>query len=275
MKRNFKMIAFSVVFQVPILMILLIVSQDASDITLLIPGENAYIDILYFFVFSPIIMIVLVILLGVPMSIRFFKLHNVMKLKRFSYAILQNPHKELRFSTMMTRAIVMGLFGFSIGIFLSQLIDHNIILALSGSDLIVNTIATLFIIPFLIIIIAPIWLLQDSSIMCSQKSRKEGSRSLPDIEGAYKDIYSIVKGYVGISTLFAIGLLAIENFILDLNPSDWLLGLILMINMPFLSIAVCIPAILFYESKVVKLSEVLKKSLQKRGIKIIEDIDNI
>ncbi|MBN1215090.1 MAG: hypothetical protein JXA99_06545 [Candidatus Lokiarchaeota archaeon] len=275
MKRNYKMIAFSIVFQVPILMVLLIASQDANDITLLIPGENAYIDILYFFVFSPIIMIVLIILLEVPMSIIFFKLHNIMKLKRFRYAILQNPHKELRFSTMMARVIIMGLFGFSIGTFLSQLIHRNIILSLSGSDLIVNTIATLFIIPFLIIIIAPIWLLQDSSIMCSQKSRKEGSRLLPDIEGVYKDIYSIVKGYVGISTLFAIGLLAIENFILDLNPSDWLLGLILMINMPFISIAVCIPAILFYESKVVKLSEALKKSLQKRGFKIIEDINNI
>ncbi|MHA1294181.1 MAG: hypothetical protein ACTSQJ_16130 [Promethearchaeota archaeon] len=249
---------------------------DRQDVTNLVPG-NRIMDFIFFYVLSPLIMILFILFLAVPLSLLFFKLHKIMKINRYEYGILKDFYEEISFSSMLMRAVTLGLFGFSMGIYLTGILAPETIYvaAYDETKLLYVVVAMLFILPFLIPILLPVWLLQDSGLMSSRKAKKEGSRHLPDIEGAYRDFKSIIKGYIGISTLFAMFLLISENLIAEWNSSDWGLAFMIMIFTPFHSVAICIPAIIFYEWRLKKNKEALIKKLQKKNINLIEDATQI
>lgn len=276
MQKNVKLILFALIFEFPLLIILIVASGDNNNISNLVIG-NSIIDIVYFYLISPLIMIGIILFFSVLLTQLFFRLHKIMKLNRYDYGILKNFNEDIKFSGMLMRAVILGLFAFSMGLYMTQVLDPELILSTTtgATNLVYVLIATLFILPFLIIVVLPVWLLKDTGIMSSRKTKKEGSRQLPDVEGVYRDFHSIIKGYVGISTIFAMALLIWENFINELNPTDWQLGLILMIFTPFHSVALCIPALLFYEWRLEKNKAALIKKLEKKNIKFVENISEL
>jgi len=258
-------------------------AEGTEDLTYLIPFVSLVIDSAYVFFFSPLIMIILIQCFSVTLSIIYFKIHRIMKLNRYNYYILKETYVKLNYWTIAKRVLLLGFFSFSIGIFLSQIIPEEIIIAPSPSIyepptpyLKASTTST-FILPFLILIMEPIWLLRDSSIMCSLKEekRKKEKRLLPDIEGIYHYFHSVFSGYVGIGAIIGMILLmygAIQSLHPELGELADIPGILFT---PFMLSIIPIPALIFHELRLKSLRRKLTEKLSKKGIRSIENIQEI
>jgi hypothetical protein len=224
MKRNIKLILISLLIQTPVFLIMLITNarDDYADITLLIPVESALFDIFYFFVLSPLLMIAFIQCFSVFLAYCFFKLHSILKLKKYNYAILKTNEKKLNFKGLFFRALILGFFALSIGIVMIQFIDENFIIIKNPVLLGLLLISTFFILPFLMLILSPIWLLKDIGIMCGRikKKLKEDQRQLPDIEGVYRIYNSYIMGYSGITSLASIILIIYITIISRMGSTE-------------------------------------------------------
>ena len=107
MKRNIKLVLISLVFQAPVILIMVITNANGnySDITRLVPVESGLFDILYFFVLSPLLMIIFIQCFSVILAYGFFKLHSIIKLKRYNYAVLKRNEKKLNLKGIFFRAL--------------------------------------------------------------------------------------------------------------------------------------------------------------------------
>jgi hypothetical protein len=278
MKRNIKLILISLLIQTPVFLIMVITNagDDYADITRLVPVESALFDIFYFFVLSPLLMIVFIQCFSVILAYCLFKLHSIIKFKKYNYAILKINEKKLNFKGIFFRALILGFFALSIGIVMIQFIDENFIIIKNPVLLGLLLISTFFILPFLMIILSPIWLLKDIGIMCGRikKRLKEDQRQLPDIEGVYRIYNSYIMGYSGITSIVSI-ILIIYNTIISRMGSTELIFLPFGIIAPFYSVAISILPILFYEWRLPKFREKLISKLLTKGIKTIDDLNEI
>jgi hypothetical protein len=278
MKKNIKLIILSLVIQTPVILIMIITNSrnDYTDITRLVPVESGLFDIFYFFVLSPLLMIVFIQCFSVISAYSFFKLHRIIRLKRYNYAILKINEKKLNFKGIFFRALMLGFFALSIGIIMMQLIDENFIILTNPVLLGLLLISTFFILPFLVIILSPIWLLKDIGIMCGRiKTKLKGDqRQLPDIEGVYRIYNSYIMGYIGITSIVSI-ILIVYNTMISRVGSTEMIFLPFGTIAPFYSVAISILPILFYEWKLPKFREKLVSKLLAKGIKIIDDLNEI
>ncbi|MFX1379465.1 MAG: hypothetical protein ACFFA4_10265 [Promethearchaeota archaeon] len=258
-------------------------AEGTTDLTYLIPFQSLIIDAAYGAFLSPLIMIILIQCFSVLLSVFFLKLHNFLKLNRYNYYILKENYIKLSYWSITKRVLLLGFFGFSIGIFLSQIIPADIIIAPSPSvyeapsPFLKASTTSSFILPFLILIMEPIWLLRDSSILCSLKEekRKKEKRLLPDIEGIYHYFQSNFSGYVGIGAIIAIILLmygAIQNLHPELGELADIPGIIFN---PFMLSIVSLPALIFHELRLKYLRRKLISKLSQKGIRFIEKVQDI
>jgi hypothetical protein len=257
-------------------------AEGTQDLTYLIPIESLIIDSAYNFFFSPLIMIILIQFFSVVLAVVFLKLHKAMKLNRYDYYILKETYVKLSYWSMAKRVLLLGFFAFSFGIFLSQIIPEDIIIAPSPSVTDITpylkaTATSNFILPFMILILEPIWLLRDSSVICSLKEekRKKQERLLPDIEGIYHYFQSNFSGYVGIGAIIAIIILmygAIQGLHPELGELADIPGILLT---PFMLSVIALPALIFHELRLKKLRIKLVNKLSKKGIRSIENVQEI
>jgi hypothetical protein len=227
-------------------------------------------------------MIILIQFFSVLLAVFFLKLHKAMKLNRYNYYILKETYTKLSYWSMARRVLLLGFFAFSLGIFLSQIIPEDIIIAPSPSVTVITpylkaSTTSSFILPFIILIIEPIWLLRDSSVICSLKKerRKKERRLLPDIEGIYHYFQSNFSGYVGIGAIIAI-IVLMYGAIISLQPELGELadipGILLT---PFMLSVIGLPALVFHELRLNSFRTKLARKLSQKGIKSIEEIQEI
>ncbi|UCD01110.1 MAG: hypothetical protein JSV23_09530 [Promethearchaeota archaeon] len=257
-------------------------AEGTEDLTYLIPVRSLIVDSAYNFFFSPLIMIILIQLFSVVLAVFFLKLHKAMKLNRYDYYILKETYVKLSYWSMAKRVLLLGFFAFSFGIFLSQIIPEDIIIAPSPSVTVITpylkaSTTSNFILPFIILIIEPIWLLRDSSIICSLKEekRKKEKRYLPDIEGIYHYFQSNFSGYVGIGAIIAIIILmygAIQTLNPELGELADIPGILLT---PFMLSVITLPALVFHELRLNTFRTKLVRKLTQKGIRSIEKIQEI
>jgi uncharacterized integral membrane protein len=258
-------------------------AEGTEDLTYLIPIKSIIIDVAYWFFFSPLIMIILIQCFSALLSIFFLKIHRVMNLNRYNYYILNQPYDKLSYWSMAKRVLLYGFFAFIIGVFLSQIIPTDIIIAPSPSiyetpsPFLKASTTSYFILPFLILIIEPIWLLRDSSVICSLKEEriKKGKRLLPDIEGVYYYFQSSLSGYIGIGAIIAIILLmfgAIQNVHPELGEIVDVPGIIFT---PFMLSIIPLPALIFHELRLKILKKKLVNKLSQKGIRTLENVIEI
>jgi hypothetical protein len=257
-------------------------AEGVEDLTFLIPVRSLIFDSAYVFFLSPLLMMILIQVFSTLMARFFLKLHTVMKLKRYDYYVLKETYEKLSYWSMAKRVLLLAFFAFSFGIFLSQLIPVEIIIAPNPSVTAVTpflkaSATSNFILPFVILIFEPIWLLRDSSVICSLKEekRKKQRRLLPDIEGIYHYFQSNLSGYVGIGALIAIVLLmfhAIQSLHPELGELADIPGILLT---PFMFAVYALPALVFHELRLNKLRQKLVKKLSQKGIRSIEHVQEI
>ena len=257
-------------------------AEGTQDLTFLIPIRSLIFDAAYGAFLSPLIMIILIQLFSVLLSVLFLKIHSVLKINRYDYYILKETYVKLTYLSMTRRVLLMGFFAFSFGLFLSQIIPEEIIVAPSPSAYNITpflkaSTTSSFIIPFLILLFEPIWLLRDSSVICSLKEgkRKKNKRLLPDIEGVYRSFQSSFSGYVGIGAIIAIIILmygAIQSLHPELGELADIPGILLT---PFMLSVNVIPALVFHELRLNKLRKKLVEKLSHKGIRSIDRIQDI
>ena len=264
------------------LQIIALGAEGVENITNLIPFNFTF-DIAYNLFFSPLIMIVLIKCFSITLSRFFFKLHRILNFNRYDYYILNEKLVKLNYWSIIKRVLLIGFLAFSLSIFLAQIIPVDLIIAPSPSEyespsLFFKTQTISYVIlPFLILFIGPIWLLQDSSIICSLKPerRKKEKRLLPEMEGIYYYFQSSLSGYVGLGALIAIILLmfdAIQNVNLELGEIVDIPGIFLA---PLMLSIVSIPALVFHELRLNTLRQKLIYQLSQKGVRSINAIKEI
>jgi hypothetical protein len=118
----------------------------------------------------------------------------------------------------------------------------------------------------------PIYLLRDTGVMCSRKKTRKGQQHLPDIEGVYRTFFSYITGYIGIGTIVGMVVIIIKDIFLSTEDP----GLILFIFLaPFVTVAISIPPMIFYEWQMQKLKDRLKSKLISTGIKEVSEVTDI
>jgi hypothetical protein len=247
---------------------------NLEDVTGLVPLKSVFFDLFYFFGLSPILMIIINQFLSILMAYFYFRLHNVVKIKRYDYAILKKTEDELSLRGTVIRVIILGFFAFSIGMIIEQLFDNSFIIKTGDAETsLVIMVSTMFILPFLAIIIMPIYLLRDTGVMCSRKKTRKGQQHLPDVEGVYRTFFSYITGYIGIGTMVGIFIIIYRDLIV-LSTSDP--GLIIFIFLaPFGAVAISIPPMIFYEWQMIKLKNKFKAKLASKGIKSVDTVNEI
>jgi hypothetical protein len=281
MKKNWIFAVIFVVTIIPqaIMGIFALGDEGVPDLTRLMPVYSLIFDSLYLYMLSPIIMMIFIQYFTIIISIGFYKLHITVKLKKYDYFIFNDIEKtkESHFLVIIKRAVTLGLLSLSIGLFLSEIIPDDIIVSsdIAGTitpiQLVTNT--GLFILPFLILILGPIWLLRDSGIMCRRSKINKEKRQLPDIEGIYNYFESNITGYVGIGAIISLIVLLFAS-INALNAETGELSDIPGIFLtPLWFTIMTFPAITFYELRLRSMREKLVSRLSEKGLQLVDKID--
>ena len=112
MKRNIILTLIALLIQTPVVIIMIIANSrvNYADLTRLIPVESGIFDIFYFFLLSPLLMIVFIQCFSVIFAHFFIKLHRIIKLKRYNYAILKTNFRKLNTKGIIFRALLLSTF---------------------------------------------------------------------------------------------------------------------------------------------------------------------
>jgi hypothetical protein len=275
-KIIFAVISVLLLFPVISIIFSLIVASNAVDMTLLIPVVNAFFDAIAIFFLSPIFMFVFIQVLSVIFAYGLFKFHDIIRFKRFDYAVYDNVEENLNFKEFIIRALLLGFFAYSIGVLIVELAERLgridfIIPDPSVQQTLHLLVASLFALPILSLILIPVWVLLDSGAICARKKGKPRRQKLPDIEGVYRLYQSFVNGYISISTIAALVFIIIGEIIVEPD----LQFIPFMIIGIFATTAMAMIPLLFYDWRMKNLREKFVKKLTKKGIRIVNDVNEI
>ncbi len=262
-------------FIAPILVTLLIIVYAlaflfiiplSGELIPLIPGE-ALSDYLISLLI-PLGIIILMCFIGHYIVKVLIPIHKALKLNRYDYFIV-HTEKKLTSSRIIIRAFYPGLFAINIAIYISLYGRfNNLFLANAeeqGLPALIEWIAILVGIPIAALIIAPIWMLESSGLMCSLNQEKYKNRVSPDIESVARFYSTLFKGYVGISTITTYILIlytfADEGVTLDNY-------FILFID-PFAIMLFFVPLSLLLEARFDSINKRLIPYFEKMGINIV------
>ncbi|MHA1985982.1 MAG: hypothetical protein ACW98D_05015 [Promethearchaeota archaeon] len=267
-----------------VIYLLALISGPGSGMPPLIPGEYVkdfvwvlpgplWTDIIFLYIFPVITFLIFV---GVaPYSTTFFlKLHRIIfraKKRNIQYGKLELGLK-IKGLHIFRRSLVASLFAFSITALIVQAGFGGLFRSGMMQDSILNEaeavfLGTFFIIPFVLLIFFPIWMLEDSGVVIYRKY--SDFRKPPYIEGSHTPFQSILEGYAGISTLIIL-VTYIFGSIQEVGISDpAILTPIILIVLPFLLTGLFAIPVLIYERILAKTLTRVNRSLSKLDIAII------
>ena len=228
-----------------------------------------------------IIIILLIFFLFIPLTRLFFKLHKIIKVRRYDYYAIRDFEGEISLIRTYIRCLIVSFLSFSLGLIIyeSGVIASDIIIpektSVVETDFDYVSMLAVFILPYLILIFAPIWLLRDSGLVCSKSNVKKENRETPDIEGVYRYYNSVITGYTGIGFIFTLIILIVDR-LQKLDPGSGEMtdipGIFLA---PFVLAFLIFPAMVFYEYRLKQMRAKLLKKIEKGRIRTIDSIKEI
>ena len=270
MEERFKMPSIVSIFLLIITTFLsflpLIYADDSTDLIPIIPGglvSDVVISILI-----PFFFMLILLFLG-PIIVQILvRIHKLMKLNKYEYFIIP-PDKVLSGKRILLRAIFPGLLAINIAIYISLYGDLNPLFHHTGADpqnlpIVIEYIAIIIGIPAACVIMLPIWMLESSGLMCSRQVELYNRPITPDIESVAQFYIKMLKGYVGISTIIAYGLMLYRFYTIS---SDTSTILIVFID-PIVIILILVPISLLVEMRSRKLIARLGSYYEKISIDI-------
>jgi len=203
-------------------------------------------------------------------------LHKLVKLKRFQYSIVTTDEHHLSFKEALGRFMIPYLFSFVLGYWFST---WFFIPSLNIPPQNYHAVATLvyflfslILMPVVIFLISPLWLLDDAGII-AMKKRKEGERSIPDIEGPSVFFVNIYTGSAYTLALVTIGDFFITVFSAGFQIDIFLSFLfIIFILMPNTILLIVYMYDLFFKKAKRKLLKIVPTKLVDKMPKTVVDI---
>ena len=258
-----------------------VLSEEITDYTALVPGRNVYTDHIFLLIIGPLIMILLVFIFAIPLALLLLKLHKMIKVKRYDYYIIRDFEGNISLVRIYIRCLIVSFLAFALGLVIYEagVIPPEVIIPEKTSVVETNfdyvSMLAIFIMPCLILIFAPIWLLKDSGLICSKSKVNKENPETPDIEGVYRFYNNVITGYTGIGFVFTLIILIVDR-LEKLDPGSGELtdipGILLS---PFILGFLIFPAMAFYEYRLKQMRIKLLSKLEKRDIKTIETIKEI
>jgi len=270
MEERFKMPSIVSIFLLIITTFLsflpLIYADDSTDLIPIIPGglvSDVLVSILI-----PFFFMLILLFLG-PIIVQILvRIHKLMKFNKYEYFIIPTD-KVLSGKRILLRAIFPGLLAINIAIYISLYGDLNPLFHHTGADpqnlpIVIEYIAIIIGIPAACVIMLPIWMLESSGLMCSRQVELYNRPITPDIESVAQFYIKMLKGYVGISTIIAYGLILYRFYTIS---SDTSTILIVFID-PIVIILILVPISLLVEMRSRKLIARLGSYYEKISIDI-------
>lgn len=270
MEERFKMPSIVSIFLLIITTFLsflpLIYADDSTDLIPIIPGglvSDVLVSILI-----PFFFMLILLFLG-PIIVQILvRIHKLMKFNKYEYFIIPTD-KVLSGKRILLRAIFPGLLAINIAIYISLYGDLNPLFHHTGADpqnlpIVIEYIAIIIGIPAACVIMLPIWMLESSGLMCSRQVELYNRPVTPDIESVAQFYIKMLKGYVGISTIIAYGLILYRFYTIS---SDTSTILIVFID-PIVIILILVPISLLVEMRSRKLIARLGSYYEKISIDI-------
>ena len=239
---------------------------DEGDLIPLYPGGATSDYILVIVI--PVVIMILMYFIGHLIAKAFIPIHKALKLNRYDYFLIQ-PEKKLTGSKIIIRSVYPGLLAINIAIYISLIGEYNYLFYARSDEaslpVMIEWISLIIGMPIAILIITPIWILDNAGLMCSLNQDKYKNRVSPDIESVGRFYSTVFKGYVGISTIvtyiliiytFANQGVTLENyFIIFIDP------IVIILFFVFLS--------LILEAGMNNINKRLMKGFEKMGISLI------
>jgi len=197
------------------------------------------------------------------------------------YYAIKDFEGDISLIRTVIRCLIVSFLSFSLGLIIyeSGVIAPEVIIpektSVVETDFDYVSMLALFILPYLILIFAPIWLLRDSGLVCAKSNVKKEKRETPDIEGVYRYYNSVITGYTGIGFVFTLIILIVDR-LEKLDPGSGettdIPGILLT---PFLIAFLIFPAMIFYEYRLKNMKTKLLQKLEKGNLRTIESIKEI
>ena len=203
-----------------------------------------------------------------------FRVHRLVK-RRGKYGQIKMGEK-LKATHLYYRAFIISLFCFSIsalvvgagfgGIFRANMMqDTLLVAALNEAEAVF--LGTFFMVPFVLILFFPLWILVDSGVVMFRVFPDE--RWAPEVEGIHAFYQNIMQGYAGFSAVLSL-IIYIGTIFLGYAAEghmpimNWtLLTPAILIFLPFIVTGLFAPPILLYEKFFPKIMERTQKKIDK------------
>ena len=187
-------------------------------------------------------------------------------MNKYDYFIIEIG-KKLSGKRILLRAVLPGLLAINIAIYISLYGAYNPLFSEQGADprnlpVVIEWISIIVGIPVVCIIVLPLWMLESSGLMCSKRIESYNRPVTPDIEGVGYFYIQMLKGYVGISTVIAYGLILYQFF----TTSSSTVTLFIVFIDPIVIMLILMPISLLIEIRAPKLNERLFSYYKKLGI---------
>ena len=251
-----------------------------------LPGD-VLLDFIWLYVFAAIIGSI-VYATTPRLSSFFWKLHRVLTGNNYNYHLQEmdlETGSSFTFRRMLMPAFVALGISFSISNVQSS-VEMLIVTDGFGSlapeaQSIVISISLLFILlllsGFIVLIFAPMWLMQDVGLVCE---RKKKPRTTADIDGVGNWYLKMLKGFAGISTIVAYFFTIIQTiewyqFVLVSPPEGgfsvliFLVPLVAVVISPLLALGPISLVYLLYEASLSKHLTNYRSSVEKDGLSLV------
>jgi len=228
-----------------------------GDIVPIIPG-GALSDSMMSIII-PFIFMILMLFVGPIIALFFFKLHELMKLKKYDYFFI-NIDKKLSGKRILLRSVFPGLLAINIGLYISLSSNFSSLffIAPQESATVIEYASVILGIPISSMIILPLWILGSSGLMCSKRIESYNRPVSPDIESVGQFFTKMIKGYLGVSTVISYILVLYQLLLSGISANTILLVFIDPI------------VIIFLFTLISLLIEVMSESLNARFGKYLE-----
>lgn len=268
MEKRFRMPIIASIFLIIVVIILqllpLTIDGYIDDLIPIIPG-GTFLDVMICLLL-PFLFMIIMLFLGPIITIGMVRMHKIIKLKKYDYFIIP-IEKKISGKRILLRAAFPGLLAVNVAIYMSFSNSVNQLFYYGGGEpqniaVVIEYISILLGVPIASLVILPIWMLQSSGLMSSKRIESYNRPVTPDIESVGQFYTKMLKGYVGISTIIAYGLILYQIFTTTSNSSTIL---VVFID-PIVIILVFIPISLFIEMRFSKINTRLDLYYKKLSI---------
>ncbi|MFX1254801.1 MAG: hypothetical protein ACFFCZ_24530 [Promethearchaeota archaeon] len=250
-----------------------------------LPGD-ILVDIIWVYILSLIIGSLLYFVTPL-LSLLFWKVHNPLNLKHYNYYI-QTLNSNLTLKDQLKRLFVPAFVALGVSsslINVPPIIDFIIVTETFFTTMglpVITGLSIFFIMmlfaSFVMILITPIWLLEDAGIICERKTA--GKRITSDIEGVGNWYLALLKGFAGITTILAyifMSIQVIEWYQIEYQFVEFesyvfflLIPVIVILLSPLIAIAPISGIHIFYEFSLKRNVSLLQAKMISKGLKKVE-----